>query len=129
MPRRRNNTGLVANEVRILDFLVRSANENSPGHATEATIYGYTVSLELDRQAEVLREQPISNATVYRCLRSLEKFGALTSEWESDADALAGNREGRKRRYYRITALAQPLLDSGKAALDGRPAWLRASQA
>ena len=128
MPRRRDNTGLVPNEVRILELLVRLAREESPSDLTKADVYGYSVSLALDEQASALGERPISNATVYRCLRRLEDFGALTSEWESDEAALADRREGRKRRYYRVTPLALPRLEEEWRMLeqrDLRPAWFR----
>jgi PadR family transcriptional regulator PadR len=45
----------------------------------------------------------MSQPTLYRALRRLEERGALTSQWESLEEASAQGREGRPRRYYRIT--------------------------
>ena len=39
--------------------------------------------------------------SIYVILARLERFGWVTSEWESIDEALAGRR---KRRYYRLTA-------------------------
>lgn len=131
MPRRRNQTDLVANEVRILELLLDLAGQASPADLTAVELYGYTLMLALEADAEANGERPISNATVYRCLRRLEQFGAVTSEWESDDAALTAGREGRKRRYYRLAPGAADMAAAGRAsleALDARPAWLRRPQ-
>ena len=65
----------------------------------------------------------MSQPTLYRALRRLEERGALVSEWESlDAAATAG-REGRPRRYYRITPSGTELAKSELRALE--LAWSR----
>ena len=45
----------------------------------------------------------MSQPTLYRALRRLEERGAVASHWEDMDDAAAAGREGRPRRYYRIT--------------------------
>jgi PadR family transcriptional regulator PadR len=50
----------------------------------------------------------VRGGTVYPLLRRLEAHGLVAAEWE---DAAIGREEGRpSRKYYRLTADANPLL-------------------
>ena len=50
----------------------------------------------------------VRGGTVYPLLRRLEAHGLVSAEWE---DAAIGREEGRpSRKYYRLTADANPLL-------------------
>lgn len=63
--------------------------------------HGYDLARHLATSEE--SDSIMSQPTLYRGLRRLEERGALTSEWESLEDAAASGREGRPRRYYRVT--------------------------
>ena len=93
--RRKAGTGLVRNELRLL---LTAADLRIGG---DETFHGYDLAKHLAdaEDATSLMSQP----TLYRALRRLEERGALTSEWESLDDAAANGREGRPRRYYRLT--------------------------
>jgi PadR family transcriptional regulator PadR len=93
--RRKAGTGLVRNELRLL---LTAADLLTAG--TER-FHGYDLARHLAKteKSASLMSQP----TLYRSLRRLEERGALTSEWESLEEASANGREGRPRRYYRIT--------------------------
>ncbi len=92
--RRAAGTGLVRNELRLLltavDLLA----------AGTETFHGYDLARHL---AEEDGKAVMSQPTLYRALRRLEERGAVVSYWEDMDDAAAAGREGRPRRYYRIT--------------------------
>ena len=93
--RRRAGTGLVRNELRLL---LTAADLQVDGHKR---FHGYDLARHLadTNGSKSIMSQP----TLYRALRRLEQRGALESEWEALDDAAAQGREGRPRRYYRIT--------------------------
>ena len=94
--KRRAGTGLVRNELRLL---LTAADMQVAGHAR---FHGYDLAHHLSEAEDgtAIMSQP----TLYRALRRLEERGALTSEWETLEQAAAHGREGRPRRYYRLTA-------------------------
>lgn len=94
--RRKAGTGLVRNELKLL---LTAADLRSDGHDR---FHGY----ELARHLARTEDEPtvMSQPTLYRALRRLEQRGALNSEWESLEEAESNGREGRPRRYYRITS-------------------------
>lgn len=93
--RRKAGTGLVRNELRLL---LTAADLQRAG---TVRFHGYDLARHLAESEE--SHSIMSQPTLYRGLRRLEERGALTSEWESLEDAAANSREGRPRRYYRIT--------------------------
>ena len=132
MARRRNDDGLIANEIHVLAVLIDTAEAGGSRHLGDVRLYGYPVFCELNRRRRAAGERAVSDATVYRCLRRLEERGLLVSEWESDAEAAADKREGRKRRYYRLDRSAPGELAAAHRQLDqldGRPRWYRAQVA
>lgn len=101
--RRKNGNGLVRNELRLL---LTAADLRIAGCER---FHGYEIARYLAvRDATSTMSQP----TLYRALRRLEGRGALASEWETLADAAAGGREGRPRRYYRLTTAGSELATS-----------------
>lgn len=94
--KRRAGTGLVRNELRLL---LTAADLQVGGHDR---FHGYDLAQHLAdaEDGSVIMSQP----TLYRALRRLEERGALSSEWENLEEAAAQGREGRPRRYYRLTA-------------------------
>ena len=102
--RRKAGTGLVKNELRLL---LTAADLSTAG---VDRFHGYDVARHLAdvEDARAIMSQP----TLYRALRRLEERGALTSEWESLAEAESQGREGRPRRYYRITNVGVELAAS-----------------
>ena len=83
--RRRNGTGLVRNELRLL---LTAVDLRSSGHSR---FHGYDIAghLAAAEDSKSIMSQP----TLYRALRRLETRGALESEWESlDEAAAAGVR-------------------------------------
>ncbi len=60
--------------------------------------YGYTL-----RKALAAHGLDIDESTLYPLLRRLETQGLLTSEWREE--------EKRNKRFYRISAEGQPILD------------------
>lgn len=69
--------------------------------------HGYDIARHLAAAED--SKSIMSQPTLYRALRRLEERGALESEWESlDASAASG-REGRPRRYYRLTSAGAQL--------------------
>lgn len=94
--RRRAGTGLVRNELRLL---LTAADLQLAG---EDRFHGYDIArhLALAEDSSSIMSQP----TLYRALRRLEERGALTSEWEALDEAATQGREGRPRRYYRLTS-------------------------
>lgn len=93
--RRKAGTGLVRNELRLL---LTAADLQA---AQVDHFHGYDLARHLaaTESTETIMSQP----TLYRALRRLEERGALTSKWESLDAAAAQGREGRPRRYYRLT--------------------------
>jgi DNA-binding PadR family transcriptional regulator len=69
--------------------------------------HGYDLARHLAAAEET--DSLMSQPTLYRALRRLEERGALTSEWESLEEASSQGREGRPRRYYRITGAGAEL--------------------
>ena len=102
--RRKAGTGLVRNELRLL---LTAADRHAEGHLR---FHGYDLARHLAESED--GASIMSQPTLYRALRRLEERGALTSEWESLEDAASGGREGRPRRYYRITTAGAELAKS-----------------
>lgn len=102
--RRKAGTGLVRNELRLL---LTAADRLAEGHTR---FHGYDLARHLAESED--DASVMSQPTLYRALRRLEERGALTSEWESLDDAAAAGREGRPRRYYRITTAGAELAKS-----------------
>jgi DNA-binding PadR family transcriptional regulator len=75
--------------------------------AGEDRFHGYDLATHLATAED--GSSIMSQPTLYRALRRLEERGALTSEWESLDEAAANGREGRPRRYYRLTAAGAEL--------------------
>jgi DNA-binding PadR family transcriptional regulator len=102
--RRKGGTGLVRNELRLLltaaDLRLAGADR----------FHGYDIARHLAAAED--SKSIMSQPTLYRALRRLEERGALESEWESLQDAAASGREGRPRRYYRLTAAGAELANS-----------------
>ena len=76
-------------------------------------LYGYSLRKYLNAGG-----LDIDEGTLYPLIRRLEKQGLLNSEWRRD--------ENRKKRYYRISALGEAVLDlledewrSLNASIDG----------
>lgn len=91
--RRNRETGLVANEVRLL--LLAAALFQA---GTE-TFHGYALSTELEAAEAEGRSigRSMSYSTIYRCLDRLEQLGLLTGEWSTE------ELRGPPRRLYRLT--------------------------
>ena len=102
--RRRAGTGLVRNELRLL---LTATDLETGGHER---FHGYDIARHLAAAED--RNSIMSQPTLYRALRRLEARGALTSEWEDLTAASAAGREGRPRRYYRLTAAGVELARS-----------------
>ena len=63
------------------------------------------IPLTVVEELDSLKTRPDDVGRAARtALRSLEERQALTSEWESLQEAAADGREGRPRRYYRLTS-------------------------
>lgn len=102
--RRKDGTRLVRNELRLL---LTAADLEIGG---EYQFHGYDIAryLAAADDATSIMSQP----TLYRALRRLEERGALSSEWETLQDAADNGREGRPRRYYRLTNAGTQLAQS-----------------
>ena len=98
--KRRAGTGLVNNELRLL---LTAADLLSAGHER---FHGYDLARHL---SDIDETSVMSQPTLYRSLRRLEERGALTSEWEDLGEAASSGREGRPRRYYRLTTAGAEL--------------------
>lgn len=72
--------------------------------------HGYDIARHLAAANE--SKSIMSQPTLYRALRRLEERGALESEWETLQDAASSGREGRPRRYYRLTNAGSELARS-----------------
>ncbi len=94
--RRKAGTGLVRNELRLL---LTAADLQLAG---EDRFHGYDIARHLAAAED--SGSMMSQPTLYRALRRLEERGALTSEWEALEEAAEQRREGRPRRYYRLTS-------------------------
>ena len=99
--RRKAGTGLVQNELRLL---LTAADLSADGHDR---FHGYDLARHLASAED--SKSIMSQPTLYRALRRLEERGALESQWESLEEAAANGREGRPRRYYRITSAGAEL--------------------
>ena len=111
--RRKDGTGLVRNELRLL----LTATDLQVAGTDRFHGYDLARNLALSEDKTAVMSQP----TLYRALRRLEERQALSSEWESLEEAARNGREGRPRRYYRLTAAGAEL---AKADLDDRNlAW------
>ena len=102
--RRKAGTGLVKNELRLL---LTAADLQIEG---VKRFHGYDLAKHLANAEE--STSIMSQPTLYRALRRLEERGALKSEWESLEEAAKAGREGRPRRYYRITGAGVELAKS-----------------
>ena len=102
--KRKDGTGLVKNELRLL---LTAADLQVAG---EDRFHGYDLARHLAGAED--GSSIMSQPTLYRALRRLESRGALSSEWESLDEARAQGREGRPRRYYRLTAAGAELAAS-----------------
>ncbi len=92
--RRKQGTGLVKNEILLLQIAsLRQA-------AGDLRFHGYDLVQTLVGPGG---KPTMSQPTLYRALRRLEESGHLTSEWETLEEASADDRDGRPRRYYRLT--------------------------
>lgn len=102
--KRKAGGALVRNELRLLLTAVDLQRAGEP------RFHGYDLARHLagGEDGSSIMSQP----TLYRALRRLEERGALTSEWESLDNAAANGREGRPRRYYRLTAAGAELAAS-----------------
>lgn len=99
--RRKGGTGLVRNELRLI---LTAADLQLAG---TDRFHGYDIARHLARSED--STAVMSQPTLYRALRRLEQRQALTSEWESLDEAARNGREGRPRRYYRLTATGAEL--------------------
>ena len=94
--RRRGDTELVPNEVKLLVAAISATSSVAP------EIHGYALARELSRLDG--SSLPMSQSTLYRALRRLEERGALESRWESMAEVEEDGRDGPPRRYYRVSS-------------------------
>ncbi len=99
--RRKHGTGLVRNELRLL---LTAADLQGAG---EHRFHGYDLARHLAETEDATGV--MSQPTLYRALRRLEERGALESGWEGMDEAADNGREGRPRRYYRITSAGAEL--------------------
>lgn len=116
--RRTGGDALVTNELKVL----RAALELMWNDQTE--FHGYELAstlAELEGAGRLM-----SQSTLYRALRRLEERSALESHWEDPDEAASDGREGRPRRYYRVTAAGVALAESELARLSAPSAdWWR----
>lgn len=117
--RRKDGTGLVRNELRLL---LTAADLQLAG---TDRFHGYNIARHLARSED--STAVMSQPTLYRALRRLEERQALTSEWESLEDAARNGREGRPRRSYRLTATAAELAKAD--LLERNLAWSKGTLA
>ncbi|MDH5371700.1 MAG: PadR family transcriptional regulator [Acidimicrobiia bacterium] len=116
--RRTGGDALVTNEIKVL----RAALEMLWGGQHE--FHGYELASTLaDLESS---DRLMNQSTLYRGLRRLEERGALESHWEDPDEAAEDGREGRPRRYYRVTADGVALAKSELARLQSAPTeWWR----
>lgn len=94
--RRTGGNALVTNELKVL----RTALElHWDG---QAEFHGYELASRLADLDD--SDRLMNQSTLYRSLRRLEERGIFESHWEDPDEAAADGREGRPRRYYRLTA-------------------------
>lgn len=111
--RRRDGNGLVANELKVLRAAIETMWSNQP------EFHGFALGrllADLDDSGKLMDQ-----STLYRSLRRLEARGALESRWEDPKDAANDGREGRLRRYYRVTPAGVALAKSEIARSPGVP--------
>lgn len=111
--RRKAGTGLVRNELRLL---LTAADLQLAG---EDRFHGYDIARHLAAAED--SSSIMSQPTLYRALRRLEERGALSSEWEALDEAATRGREGRPRRYYRLTSAGAEL--AAKELLSHQLRW------
>ncbi len=120
--RRKGDTELVPNEVKLLVAAISATTSASP------EIHGYALARELARLEE--SQLTMSQSTLYRALRRLEDRGALESRWESMAEVEEDGREGPPRRYYKVSpdgvAMARAAVQNAERAKAANPwqAWV-----
>lgn len=92
----------------------------SSGADTE--FHGYELAAWFGRHGSLL---PMQHSTLYRGLRRLEDRGLLESRWETPEAAQADGREGRPRRYYRLSAagVRQALAQFRAQPEESRSVW------
>ena len=93
--RRTGGDALVTNELKVLRAALELLWED------QSEFHGYELAATL---ADLEGASRLMNqSTLYRGLRRLEERGALESHWEDPDEATEDGREGRPRRYYRVT--------------------------
>jgi PadR family transcriptional regulator PadR len=70
------------------------------------SMYGYQIIKEISRQSGGVFD--LKEGTLYTILHALEAEGSVASYWQE-------SNEGRRRKYYRITAQGIKLLSAKKA--------------
>ena len=116
--RRTGGDALVTNELKVL----RAALELM--WTDQAEFHGYDLASTLAELEEAGRL--MNQSTLYRALRRLEERGALESHWEDPDEAASDGREGRPRRYYRVTPSGVALAKSELSRLSTPSAdWWR----
>jgi PadR family transcriptional regulator PadR len=115
--RRRGDTELVPNEVKLLVAAISATGPASP------EIHGYALAKELARLEE--SQLAMSQSTLYRALRRLEERGALESRWESIEEVEEDGRDAPPRRYYQVSssglAMARAAVQDAERAEAGNP--------
>jgi PadR family transcriptional regulator PadR len=120
--RRRGDTELVPNEVKLLIATISATTSAAP------EIHGYALARELARLEG--SSLTMSQSTLYRALRRLEARGALESRWEPMAAVEKDGRDGPPRRYYRVSssgvAMARASVQDAERAKASNPwqAWV-----
>ncbi len=99
--RRRGNDGLVDNELKLVVAALRK-HERGQEH-----FYGF--ELAKDIAALESSKSLMSHSTLYRGLRRLEDRGIVESWWETPEAAAEDGREGRLRRYYRLSGTPEAI--------------------
>jgi DNA-binding PadR family transcriptional regulator len=108
--RRKDGTGLVRNERKVLAAALRLA------FAGESALYGYELFARL---LEWEGEAPMDHGTLYRCLRSLEARELFTSEVDQSTS--------RIRVVYRLTPAGEAAARKAMiqlAAEQTPPSWV-----
>ncbi|MGE0881712.1 MAG: PadR family transcriptional regulator [Acidimicrobiia bacterium] len=114
--RRKRGTGLVHNELKVLAAALLIYCRDGSDRP-----YGYELFTLLKTWEG---EAPMDYGTLYRCLRSLERFGMFTSESDPTGDRL--------RVWYRLTEQGLQAAQRATiqlAALDEPPVWIDISVA
>ncbi len=81
---------------------------------TEAPKYGYAITKELSAKSEGrLRLTP---GVLYPLLKELESAGLIQGSWDEVKADEEGQGEGRKRKWYRVTAKGKKRMEQRLAA-------------